>query len=55
MHLNWELLGESTLAVISILDGLLLVTMGLSYNIIVAYTNYVIFRVSYQVLITIAR
>ncbi|MPC43054.1 Thiamine transporter 2 [Portunus trituberculatus] len=54
VHLNWELLGEGTLAVISILDGVLLMTMGLSYNIIVTYTNYIIFRVSYQVLITIA-
>ncbi|XP_063868596.1 thiamine transporter 2-like [Scylla paramamosain] len=54
VHLNWELLGEGTLAVISILDGVLLVVMGLSYNIIVSYSNYIVFRVSYQVLITIA-
>lgn len=54
VHLNWELLGEGTLAIISILDGTLLIIMGLSYNIMVSYSNYVIFRVSYQVLITIA-
>lgn len=55
LHLNWELLGEGTLAIISLLDGALLVTMGLSYNIWVSYINYIIFRVSYQMLITIAR
>ncbi|XP_050735543.1 thiamine transporter 1-like [Eriocheir sinensis] len=54
LHLNWELLGEGTLAVISLLDGALLVTMGISYNIKVCYINYIIFRVSYQMLITIA-
>lgn len=55
LHLNWELLGEGTLAVISLLDGALLVTMGISLNIKVCYINYIIFRVSYQMLITIAR
>ncbi|KAG0728020.1 Thiamine transporter 2 [Chionoecetes opilio] len=54
VHLNWELLGESMLAVISIIDGVLLLTMGLSDNILVCYINYIVFRVSYQMLITIA-
>ncbi|XP_045584777.2 thiamine transporter 2 [Procambarus clarkii] len=54
LHLNWEFLGEGTLAVISLIDGLLLCFMGLTSSIIVGYINYIFFRVSYQVLITIA-
>ncbi|XP_042216080.1 thiamine transporter 1-like isoform X2 [Homarus americanus] len=54
IHFNWELFGEGTLAIISLLDGLLLLFMGLSSSIIVGYLNYILFRISYQVLITIA-
>ncbi|KAK3870342.1 hypothetical protein Pcinc_024420 [Petrolisthes cinctipes] len=54
LHLNWEVFGEGTLAVISLVDGLLLITMGLSTYISIGYINYILFRVSYQVLITIA-
>ncbi|XP_076028355.1 thiamine transporter 1-like [Oratosquilla oratoria] len=54
LHVNWDLLGEMTLAVISLLDGLLLCFMGATESIWVAYINYIFFRVSYQVLITVA-
>ncbi|XP_076039803.1 thiamine transporter 1-like [Oratosquilla oratoria] len=54
VHLNWALLGELTLAIISLLDGVVLSYMGVTSEIWVAYVNYIIFRVSYQVLITIA-
>lgn len=53
--LNWELLGEGILAVISLISGMLLVTMGLSFNILVSYINYVVFKVLHSVLVTIAR
>ncbi|XP_042890342.1 thiamine transporter 1-like isoform X1 [Penaeus japonicus] len=53
-HLNWSLFGEGTLALISLIDGILLIFMGLTSWIWVAYINYILFRVSYQVLITIA-
>ncbi|CAL4249574.1 unnamed protein product [Meganyctiphanes norvegica] len=42
------------MALISLVDGLILIAMGLTDNIWVAYIGYLIFRVSYQVLITIA-
>ncbi|CAL4187848.1 unnamed protein product, partial [Meganyctiphanes norvegica] len=54
LSLNWVVFGEMTLAVISLIDGGLLLIMGFTDNIWVAYVNYVLFRVSYQVLITIA-
>lgn len=54
LHLNWELFGEGTLAVMSVVDGVLLIFMGFTDSIAVGYINYVLFRVSYQVLITIA-
>ena len=55
IHLNWDLLGEVTMAAISLIDAALLITMGLTLNIWVAYVNYVAFRMTYQILITIAR
>ncbi|CAL4091053.1 unnamed protein product, partial [Meganyctiphanes norvegica] len=54
LKLNWHLLGEATMALISLVDGLILIAMGLTDSIWVAYIGYLIFRVSYQVLITIA-
>ncbi|XP_069952696.1 thiamine transporter 1 isoform X3 [Cherax quadricarinatus] len=54
LHLNWEYFGEGTLAIISLIDGLLLFFMGLTSSIAVGYINYIVFRVSYQVLITVA-
>ncbi|XP_068239542.1 thiamine transporter 1-like [Palaemon carinicauda] len=53
-HLNWSLFGESTMAIISLLDALLLFFMGVTQNIWVGYVNYILFRASYQVMITIA-
>lgn len=53
-RLNWSLFGESTMALISLLDALLLFFMGITQSIWVGYINYVLFRASYQVMITIA-
>ncbi|RXG55935.1 Thiamine transporter 1 [Armadillidium vulgare] len=54
LHLNWALVGELTLAAISLFDGVLLVIMGFTSEIWVGYVNYIVFRVSYQILITVA-
>ncbi|KAB7506481.1 Thiamine transporter 1 [Armadillidium nasatum] len=54
LHLNWALVGELTLAAISLFDGVLLVIMGYTSEIWVGYVNYIVFRVSYQILITVA-
>ncbi|XP_071838920.1 thiamine transporter 2-like [Apostichopus japonicus] len=51
---NWDIYGEFLMGVVSVLDGILIFTMSLTTNIWVAFVNYIIFRASYQVLITIA-
>ncbi|KAK7068803.1 hypothetical protein SK128_003851 [Halocaridina rubra] len=54
LHLNWSIFGEGAMAIISLLDGLLLLFMGLTQHIWVGYINYILFRASYQLMITIA-
>ncbi|CAH1266532.1 SLC19A3 [Branchiostoma lanceolatum] len=54
LHVNWIVLGEMTLGVLSALDAVLLIVMATAYQIWVNYICYVIFRMSYQFLITIA-
>ncbi|XP_078597516.1 thiamine transporter 1-like [Branchiostoma floridae x Branchiostoma japonicum] len=54
LHVNWIVLGEMTLGVLSALDAVLLVVMATTYHIWVNYVCYVFFRMSYQFLITIA-
>lgn len=51
---NWDIYGELLMGIVSLIDSVLLVTMALTANIWIAYVNYIIFRASYQVVITIA-
>ncbi|XP_070538092.1 thiamine transporter 2-like [Ptychodera flava] len=51
---NWTIFGELTLGVVSVLDSCLLLVMSITSNIWIAYAFYVLFRASYQFLITIA-
>jgi len=51
---NWSLLGEGTLAIISILDAAVLYLMSNTSNIWTAYTGYLVFRALYQMMITVA-
>ncbi|XP_077988016.1 thiamine transporter 2-like [Glandiceps talaboti] len=51
---NWTIFGELTLGIVSIMDAAVLVVMGMTNNIWFAYSFYVLFRASYQFLITIA-
>ena len=53
--INWTIWGELCLAVFSIIDCFLLFIMADTNNIWVAYCSYVLFRVIYTFLITIAR
>ena len=55
IKLNWSLVGEFLLILISILDGFILVAMGISQDIWVAYVGYLLYRPLFQMLITIAR
>lgn len=53
--INWSLWGELCLAAFSIIDCFLLFIMAGTGNIWVSYCSYVLFRVIYTFLITIAR
>jgi hypothetical protein len=53
-RLNWSLVGEILLIFISIIDGILLIAMGLANDIWVAYIGYLLYRPLFQMLITIA-
>ena len=55
IKLNWSLVGEFLLILISVLDGFILLAMGLAEDIWVAYIGYLLYRPLFQMLITIAR
>ena len=55
IKLNWSLVGELLLVLISILDGFILLAMGLFNDLWVAYIGYLLYRPLFQMLITIAR
>ena len=55
LKVNWNLYGELFLGIVSLGDGILLVFMAKTSEIRIAYLFYVIFRASYQMVITIAR
>eukprot|EP00058_Branchiostoma_floridae_P006049 XP_002591537.1 hypothetical protein BRAFLDRAFT_92766 [Branchiostoma floridae] len=54
VKLKWSIVGEAVLGVVSLGMALLLFVMATTQNIWVCYVCYVIYRTSYQALITIA-
>ena len=52
--LNWSIIGDFSLAVISLLDGAVLFLMGTTDSIWVGYGGYLVFRALYQMMITVA-
>ncbi|XP_023340838.1 thiamine transporter 1 [Eurytemora carolleeae] len=54
LHLNWSLIGEITVAIISVLDAVVLYMMAEAGSIWTAYIGYLIFRALYQMMITVA-
>ncbi len=54
IKLNWALVGEILLVLISLADGAILLGMGLSQDIWIAYIGYLLYRPLFQMLITIA-
>ena len=48
-------LGEGTVAIISMLDAVVLYTMATTFNIWIAYAGYLVFRSLYQMMISVAR
>ncbi|XP_791719.3 thiamine transporter 2 [Strongylocentrotus purpuratus] len=53
-RVDWDRYGELLLGVVSIIDAILLFIMALTTNIWLCYSFYIIFRASYQLVITIA-
>jgi len=54
LHLNWSLMGEVTIALISILDAVVLYMMAEAEGLWTAYIGYLVFRALYQMMITVA-
>lgn len=53
-RMNWNVWGEMVLGVVSVGDAAVLFWMSQSSNVIVAYVLFLVFRVSYTLLITVA-
>jgi len=51
---NWPVLGEGTLAIISVLDAVVLYLMSSTSDIWTAYVGYLVFRSLFQMMITVA-
>jgi len=54
LYLNWALIGDFLIAVISVLDAVMLYMIAKAINIWTTYAGYLIFRASYQMMMTIA-
>lgn len=55
LRFNWQVMGEATLAVCSIVEGALLVMSSVTKSMIVAYILYILFGVIYHSMITAAK
>ena len=55
VKVQWSVVAEVLIAIISLVDTVLLLTMAYTNNIWIAYTCYVIFRASYAFILTVAR
>ena len=53
--MDWRTLGELTLALVSLLDAVLLYLMATTATIVMGYTGYLVFRATFQMMITVAR
>ena len=54
VRIDWSQLGEPVIPFISLLEGAMLLLAGLTDRLWVAYLAYMIFNISYSVMITIA-
>lgn len=55
LHLNWQMLGEATLAFFSLIEGTLLILLTMASSLTVAYTYYILFGIIYHTTITVAK
>ncbi|KAJ9581497.1 hypothetical protein L9F63_023323, partial [Diploptera punctata] len=54
LRLNWQVLGDATMAVCSIIEGLLIIYSALTNSMMAAYICYILFGVIYHTMITVA-
>lgn len=54
IHCDWSLYGELFLTVVCLLDGACIFLMAETSNIWIAYCTYIVFRASYQMVVTVA-
>lgn len=54
LSVDWNNTGELVLACVSLIQAVVLTVMGFTNSIVVTYIGYVIFRVLYEFIITIA-
>lgn len=52
--MNWSLIGDTSVALFSFLEGALLLTASYSYNIWLLYTIYILYGVVYHTMNTVA-
>jgi thiamine transporter 2/3 len=55
LRFNWQVLGEATLALCSVIEGTLLIMSAVTKSMVVAYILYVLFGVIYHTMITVAK
>lgn len=55
LRLNWQMLGEATLAFCAVIEGVLLILLTMASNLTVAYTYYILFGIIYHTMITVAK
>ena len=55
VHADWGVIAEMLIGVISLVDGVVLFIMSSTHSVWLAYITYVVFRVTYTFVITVAR
>jgi thiamine transporter 2/3 len=55
LRLNWQMMGEVTLAVCSVVEGTLLILSTMASSLAVAYTYYILFGIIYHTMITVTK
>jgi thiamine transporter 2/3 len=55
LHFNWQMVGEATLALCSVIEGILLIMSAAARSMTVSYILYILFGVIYHTMITVAK
>jgi hypothetical protein len=55
LRLNWQMLGEATLAVFAIIEGALLILLAMTSDLTLAYMYYILFGIIHHTMITVAK